>query len=54
MNQEKQKEILEKLDQVEIDLKKTLDKIKTLRKKLKNEVLEKWKKQFLKNKFYNW
>ena len=41
MNQEEQKQILEKLDQAEIDIKKTLDKIKTLKKILKNKVLEK-------------
>jgi len=41
MNEKTQKEILEKLKQTEINIKNTLDKIKTLRKIVKNEVLEK-------------
>jgi len=41
MNREEQKKILEKLNQAETDIRKTLDKIKTLRKILKNKVLEK-------------
>jgi len=41
LNQKEQKEILGKLNQAEINMKKTLNKIKTLKKILKNKVLKK-------------
>ena len=41
MNEEERKELLEQINRVEIRIIKTLDKIKTLRKRIKSEVLEK-------------